>query len=82
VCADLAKLLEKEWEDKSLEEILEAPVTALVRVGKGDADMLKHTFEIETIGGMARNLYFQAAHELLTLGEAEMCNKGSPTTSI
>jgi hypothetical protein len=72
VCADLANLLDKEWEEKSLEEILKAPVTALVGVSESDAEMLKQTFSINTIGDLVRNKYFQAAQELSRLVEAEM----------
>ena len=33
----LAKVLDKAWEDKTLQEILDAPVTALAGVSDGDA---------------------------------------------
>jgi hypothetical protein len=72
VCADLATHLDGNWKDKCLEEILEAPVTALVGLSESDAEMLKQTFSIKTIGDLIHNKYFQAALELSTLVEAEM----------
>jgi hypothetical protein len=70
VSADLAKLLDKEWEDKSLEEILKAPVSALAGVSEGDADALKQAFNVKTVGDLGRNKVFRAAQALTLLGEA------------
>jgi hypothetical protein len=38
---NLDALLVKEWENKTLSEILDAPVAALAGVSDGDADLLK-----------------------------------------
>ena len=70
VSADLAKLLDKEWEDKSLEEILNAPASALAGVSDGDAAALKQAFNVKTVGDLGRNKHFRAAQALWTLGEA------------
>ena len=70
ISADLAKLLDKEWEDKSLEEILNAPASALAGVSDGDAAALKQAFNVKTVGDLGRNRYFRAAQALWTLGEA------------
>ncbi len=70
VTADLAKVLDKEWEDKSLEEILKAPVSALAGVSDGDADALKQAFNVKTVGDLGKNKYFRAAQALSLLGDA------------
>lgn len=70
VSADLAKLLDKEWEDKSLEEILKAPVSALAGVSDGDADALKQAFNVKTVGDLGKNKYFRAAQAMSLLGDA------------
>ena len=70
VSADLAKLLDKEWEDKSLEEILKAPVSALAGVSDGDADALKQAFNVKTVADLGKNKYFRAAQAMSLLGDA------------
>jgi len=44
VNADLDKVLDKDYEDKSLAELVDAPVQALAGVSEGDADLLKQAF--------------------------------------
>ena len=46
VSANLDALLDKEWENKSLEEILKAPVSALAGVSDGDAAALQQAFNV------------------------------------
>ena len=70
VSADLAKLLDKEWENKSLEEILKAPVSALAGVSEGDATALKQAFNVKSVGDLGKNKYFRAAQALTLLGDA------------
>jgi hypothetical protein len=70
VTADLAKVLDKEWEDKSLDEILKAPVSALAGVTDNDADLLKQAFNIKTVADLGKNKYFRAAQALKALGDA------------
>jgi hypothetical protein len=70
VSADLAKLLDKDWEDKSLEEILGAPVSALAGVSDGDADALKQAFNVKTVADLGKNKYFRAAQAMAILGDA------------
>jgi hypothetical protein len=70
VSADLAKLLDKEWENKSLEEVLKAPVSALAGVSEGDAKALKQAFNVKSVGDLGKNKYFRAAQALALLGDA------------
>jgi len=69
VSADLSQLLDKAWEDRSLAEILKAPVSALSGVSEGDAVALKQAFNVETVGDLGRNKYFRTAQALTLLGE-------------
>ncbi len=46
VTADLAKLLDKAYEDKTLAELIDAPVSALSGVNEGDAKPLAEAFNL------------------------------------
>lgn len=63
-------MLDREWEDKSLTEILKAPVSALQGVSEGDAEALRSAFNVKTVGDLGRNRFFRAAQALALLGEA------------
>ena len=68
--ANLGVFLDKDWESKSLAEILKAPVSALQGISEGDADLLKQAFNIKTVGDLGKNKYFRAAQLLTQLTEA------------
>ncbi|WP_410574934.1 hypothetical protein [Amycolatopsis sp. cmx-4-61] len=70
VNVDLAKMLDKKYESKSLDELLDAPVSALSGVSDDDADKLKAAFGIKTVRDLGRNKYFRAAAALLDLHNA------------
>jgi hypothetical protein len=70
ITADLASLLDKEWENKSLDEVLKAPVSALSGISDGDAKLLEQAFRIRSVGDLGRNKFFRAAQALTMLGEA------------
>ncbi len=65
--ANLDAFLDKEWESKSLAEVLKAPVSALQGVSEGDADLLKQAFNIKTVGDLGRNKYIVAAVAIAAL---------------
>ncbi len=67
VSADLSKYLDKAYEDKSLDEILAAPVNALAGVTDEDAEALKRAFRIRTVGDLGKNKYFLVAQAMLQL---------------
>ena len=69
VTADLAKLLDKAWEDKSLDEVLAARVGALAGVSDADAAALQQAFNIKTVGDLGRNKHVRAARALSDLAE-------------
>jgi len=70
VSADLAKLLDKQYEGSDLHDLIDAPVSAIAGVSDGDADLLQKAFSIKTVGDLGRNKYFRTAHALSVLAEA------------
>ncbi len=70
VSANLDAVLDEEWENKSLEEIVKAPGGALAGVSDGDAAALKQAFNVKTVGDLGRNKYFRTAQALTLLAES------------
>ena len=70
VTVDLAKVLDKAYEEKSLDEILSAPVSALAGVTDGDAEHLRSAFNIRTVRDLGRSKHFRAAAALLDLHDS------------
>jgi hypothetical protein len=68
--ANLDAFLDKEWENKSLADVLKAPVSALQGVSEGDAELLQKAFNIKTLGDLGKNKHFRAAQLLTQLAEA------------
>ncbi|MER7165388.1 hypothetical protein [Micromonospora sp. NPDC000207] len=67
VTADFTKLVDKSYQDKSVAELVDAPVAALLGVSDGDAKLLKEAFNITTVGDLGRNPYFRTAQALVAL---------------
>lgn len=69
VTANLIKLVDKEYQDKSLTELVDAPVAALAGVSDRTATHLKDALGIKTIGDLGRSQYFRTANALVHLAE-------------
>ena len=67
VSVGLSKALDKAWEDKSLADILAAPVSALAGVTEADAKKLDEAFGIKTVRDLGSNKYFATAGVLVAL---------------
>lgn len=67
VPADLAKLLDKAYEDKTLTEVLAAPVSALAGVTDADGEALQKALGIKTIADLGKNKHVAAAVALQSL---------------
>jgi len=67
VSADLSKVLDKAYEEKTLAELVDTPVSALAGVSDGDAKLLLEAFNIKTVGDLGRNKYFRAAVAIVSL---------------
>ena len=68
VAVNLDKALDKAYENKSLTELLDAPVAALAGVSDGDAEHLAAAFGIKTVRDLGSNTYFTLAQALVALG--------------
>lgn len=67
VSVNLGKGLDKAWEDKSLEEILDAPPSALAGLTEKHDEALKAALNIKTIRELGSNKYFALAGVLVAL---------------
>ena len=57
----IVKFYDKKYEDMSIEELVDAPVSAISGVSDSDAADLKKAFGIETVGDFAMNKYVKLA---------------------
>lgn len=57
----IVKFYDKAYEDKSIEELVKAPVAAISGVSESDAGDLKKAFGIETVEDLATNKYVRLA---------------------
>jgi hypothetical protein len=71
VQVNLAKGLDKAYEDKSIKEILDAPPSALAGVSEDDASLLKKAFGIDTVRELGSNKYFALAGVLVAMENKE-----------
>lgn len=62
---DRDKWIIKQYQHLSLAELMDAPVDALYGVSKEDADLLRESFGIKTIGDLSRNKFFQWTEEIV-----------------
>ena len=69
VAVGLDKALDKAYEAKGLDELLDAPVAALAGVSDGDAEHLAAAFGIKTVRDLGTNKYFSLAHALVALSK-------------
>ncbi len=70
VSVDLAKALDKAYEDKSLKEILDASPAALAGVTDNDAKLLEQAFGIKTVRQLGENKFFAIAAALAAVEKA------------
>jgi hypothetical protein len=63
--------LMKEYEGKSLKELVNAPVTAIAGVTESDAEHLNAAFNVKTVKDLATLKYALWAQAIVTLAETE-----------
>ncbi|MEV6199080.1 hypothetical protein AB0M64_03815 [Streptomyces sp. NPDC051771] len=68
---DLDKVLDKAWADKSLPEILAAPVGALKGVSGRDGELLEQAFGVKSVADLAELKYVRWAQALAALDAAK-----------
>lgn len=67
VSVNLSKALDKDFEDKSVKEILDASPAALAGITDAKAAILKDALGIKTIRDLGSNKYFAVAGVLVAL---------------
>jgi hypothetical protein len=67
--ADLAKILDKSYENADFAELAAAPVSALQGVSESDAQHLKEAFGIDTIRELATNKFVLWAQAINVLAK-------------
>ena len=65
----IVKFYDKTYEDKSIEELCKAPVSAISGVSEPDAVDLKKAFGIKTVEDLATNKYVRLAQGINCLSE-------------
>ncbi|MEU7033513.1 hypothetical protein ABZ958_07490 [Streptomyces sp. NPDC046237] len=68
---ELNKVLDNAWADKSLPEILAAPVAALKGVSDRDGELLREAFGVKTVADLAQLKYVRWAQALAALDAAK-----------
>jgi hypothetical protein len=67
--AGIADKVDKAYEGKTAEELVNAPVAALQGVSESDAEHLKAAFGIDTIGELGTNKHFRWAQAIVALAD-------------
>ncbi|MFE7135956.1 hypothetical protein ACFVIM_34415 [Streptomyces sp. NPDC057638] len=67
---ELDKVLDKAWADKSVPDILAAPVSALKGVSDRDGELLKEAFGVTTVRELAELKYVRWAQALTAVDTA------------
>jgi hypothetical protein len=65
--ANLAKLLDKQYEEMDFDQLVNAPVDAIAGISAGDAELLQKAFNVKTIGDLGTNKYIVAAVAIAAL---------------
>lgn len=65
--SEIAHKLDRAYQRASLEELAEAPVTALQGVTENDAESLRVAFSIRTVRDLGTNKYFRWAQAIVDL---------------
>jgi hypothetical protein len=68
----IVKFYDEAYEDKSIEELVKAPVSAISGISESDAAVLKTAFRIKTVEDLATNKYVRLAQGINCLSECSM----------
>ena len=72
VSANLDKLLVKAYEDKSLDELADAPIEAIAGISKEDEEALLKAFNIKTVRDLGTHQYVKAAAAIVALSDSSL----------
>ena len=68
---NINKAVKKEYENKTLKEIADSPVSALQGVSEDDLEKLKAAFNFKTVRDLSELKYVKWAHSIVTLADTE-----------
>jgi len=68
---NIKKAVDKAYEEKSLKELVNAPVDALQGLSAGDAKLLYDAFKVKTVGDLANLKYVRWAQAIVALADTE-----------
>jgi len=68
---NINKMVDKEFENKTLKELVHAPVYALQGLTPEDARLLKEAFGVDNVGELAKQRFFRWAQAIVCLAEGE-----------
>ena len=71
VSVNLDAVLDPEFQNSALSDLVNAPVSALSGVSDEEAEGLRQAFGIETIGDLADNQFIRAAVAIREMGKVE-----------
>jgi hypothetical protein len=66
----IVKFFDKKYEEKSIEELVKAPVSAISGVSESDAEDLEKAFRIKTVKDFATNRYVKLAQGINYFSES------------
>ena len=68
----IVRFYDKTYEDKSIEDLCKAPVSAISGISESDALVLKAAFRIKTVEDLATNKYVRLAQGVNSLSECSV----------
>jgi hypothetical protein len=68
----IVRFYDKTYEDKSIEDLCKAPVSAITGISESDALVLKAAFRINTVEDLATNKYVRLAQGINSLSECSV----------
>lgn len=72
----IVKFYDKAYEDKKIEELVKAPVSAISGISESDAVVLKGAFRIRTVEDLATHKYVRVAQGIKYLSECSVQVQG------
>ena len=64
-------VIDKKYEELSLKELVNAPVSAISGISESDVELLKKAFGIDTIKELAENKYVKIAQTIVAMASLE-----------
>lgn len=68
---NICRAVDKAWEEKSLKELLDAPISALEGITPEKAKLLADALGVKTIGELGSNKHFERAQAIVRLASCE-----------